>query len=34
LAGSPGGESSPAPSQEEVTTMIKGVRNFVADFLI
>jgi hypothetical protein len=34
LAGVPGGESSQAPSQEEVTTMIKGVRNFVADFLI
>jgi len=34
LAGVPGGESSQAPSQEEVATMIKGVRNFVADFLI
>jgi hypothetical protein len=34
LADVPRAESFPAPSQEEVTTMIKGVRNFVADFLI
>jgi len=34
LAGSPDGDSSSPPSREEVTAMIKGVRNFVADFLI